>query len=179
MIDPRDPLAGLDPYPRDLIDTLGLHPEHADLLEDIVSTPGPTPTAARTRVLLAIGIAAAVAIIGGGWLLASTNGDGDSTPVAAASATTSPASTATSTPSATGTATPGNGRDGQSCRHFLSRHGQVRDALQRLQSGVLGKKVKGERLYLRVDKRGRQVVVVVGPGCRVRGLRSLDAIKRH
>lgn len=86
--DPRDPLQGLDPYPRERID--GLHAERADLLEEIVSTPGPgkQPMSAR-KVLLPIGIAAALAIVGGGVWFATGDDDAatDDAPVAAASST--------------------------------------------------------------------------------------------
>lgn len=176
MTDPRDPLAGLDPYPRDLIDTLGLHPERADLLEDIVSTPGPAhPTTARTRALLAIGIAAAVAVIGGGWFLAAgAGGHDDSTPVAAASATTATdattAPTATNAPSASASAG-GTGLPG--CRQLPARGAQLRGILPLLQNR---RGHRHERLYVRTLK-GKRYVVIVGRGCTIRALRSLSATR--
>lgn len=90
MTDPLDPLAGKDPYPRQQIDLLGLHRERAELLEEIVSTPGPGKPAPSTRakVLLPIGIAAALAIVGGGvWFASSGDPSGGDDPVVAASTT--------------------------------------------------------------------------------------------
>lgn len=86
---PRDPLQGLDPYPRERLE--GLHAERADLLEEIVSTPGPgkQPTS-RTRVLIGGGIAAALVVVGGGVWFATGSDDSatDDAPVAAASSAT-------------------------------------------------------------------------------------------
>ena len=176
MTDPRDPLAGLDPYPRELIDTLGLHRERADLLEDIVSTPGPArPTTARTRALLAIGVAAAVAIIGGGWFLASGNGGHDETPVAAASATTAtdPSTAPTTAPTSVTSGAPRVSR----CERAVARNGELRRILPLLRHGELGKHRHPGRFYLRATREGRRYVVVVGRGCTIRALRSLSATR--
>lgn len=175
MTDPRDPLVGLDPYPRELIDTLALHPERADLLEDIVSTPSPaSPGPTRTRVLLALGVAAAIAIIGGGWFLASGTGGHDETPVAAASTapTTTPSATASSTMSPNGAATSATGGR---CRHLLARSGQLRGLLRVLGRDAQGRRVAQKQFYVRLDRRGHKEYVVVGPGCRLRTLQSLRA----
>ncbi|GAB3855210.1 hypothetical protein GCM10028801_10400 [Nocardioides maradonensis] len=174
MTDPRDPLAGLDPYPRDLIDTLGLHRERADLLEDIVSTPGPAHPA-RTRALLAVAVAAAVAVIGGGWFLVSGNDGHDEAPVAAASATTS-ATAPTTSPTTGPTSAPTSGATHASrCQKAVARNGQLRRILPLLRQGELGKHPHRGRFYLRATKDGREYVVVTGEGCTLRELRSLSA----
>lgn len=88
---PPDPLAGRDPYPREQIDVLGLHRERADLLEEIVSTPSAGPASTRTKVLLPVGIAAALAVVGGGiWFATSGDDESGNDPVVAASTTPEP-----------------------------------------------------------------------------------------
>lgn len=174
MIDPRDPLAGLDPYPRELVDALGSDQERADLLEEIVSTPGPAAsTPARTRALLAIGIAAALVIIGGGWFLASNHSAHDATPVAASS--TTPASTAPTSvaPPASTATSPAKARSG--CRRALTRSGQLKVSLARLSRAVQGRLGTRSRFYLRATRSGKRYVVVDGRGCTIRTLRSLRA----
>jgi hypothetical protein len=74
-----DPLAGRDPHPREQIDLWPLHDARQELLEEIVSQPGPGNTAAPSarRFLVPVGIAAAVALLaGGGWLVVSGDDDG-------------------------------------------------------------------------------------------------------
>lgn len=104
MTDPHDPLQGLDPFPRARID--GLHRERAELLEEIVSTPGPgkQPATTRAKVFLAGGIAAALAIVGGGvWAVTSADRDSDEGPVTAASSIPSPSATTDASPTDTAT----------------------------------------------------------------------------
>lgn len=178
MIDPRDPMPGLDPYPRDVIDTIALHQERADLLEEIVSTPGPgkQPMPARTRVLLSIGIAAALAIIaGGGWFLLGGDDNGhDAAPVATAPQTTAPATPPTATPTKGDKVRPrgvGVGKVGTlaHCRAALSRRDQLVTTLRRL-SHARGVWADGYlNLYSR-DKDGHRLVAKVGPGCTIREL---------
>ena len=64
-----DPLAGRDPHPRTQIDLWPLHDARQELLEEIVSQPGPGESPARTKILLSVvGIAAALAlVVGGAW----------------------------------------------------------------------------------------------------------------
>lgn len=90
---PRDPLQGLDPYPRERLE--GLHAERADLLEEIVSTPGPgKQPASRTRVLIGGGIAAALVIVGGGvWFATGSDDSATDDPPAAAASSTAPEET--------------------------------------------------------------------------------------
>ncbi len=68
-----DPLAGKDPHPREQIDLWPLHDARQELLEEIVSQPGPGNAApSARRFLLPVGIAAALAIVAGGaWLVVS------------------------------------------------------------------------------------------------------------
>jgi hypothetical protein len=74
-----DPLSGRDPHPREQIDLWPLHDARQELLEEIVSQAGPGESPARTKVLLSVvGIAAALALVGGGaWAVTSGDGDGD------------------------------------------------------------------------------------------------------
>ncbi|MEZ0579887.1 hypothetical protein [Nocardioides sp. MH1] len=78
-----------DPYPRELIDTWPLHDARQELLEEIVSQPGPEQSPSSTRRLLVpVGIAAALLlVVGGAWAAISAGGDDgkDDAPVAAAS----------------------------------------------------------------------------------------------
>ncbi|GAB2973731.1 hypothetical protein [Nocardioides montaniterrae] len=183
MIDPRDPLPGLDPYPRELIDAFGLHQERADLLEEIVSTPSPArqPSPTRTRVLLALGVAAALAIIGGGaWAITSGDHARDDTNVAAAPTTST-------TPSATPTAGRDVRRAGvtvatRQCNGALgSRRDQLDHALRslsRLRVSV-AKLPHGARVYTMRTKGGRRQLVAVDGACRIRYLRSLTSVRGH
>jgi hypothetical protein len=69
-----DPLAGKDPHPREQIDLWPLHDARQELLEEIVSHPGPGNTAAPSarRFLVPVGIAAAIAIVAGtAWFVVS------------------------------------------------------------------------------------------------------------
>jgi len=176
MIDPDDPLAGRDPYPRTLVDTLGLDLARLDLLEEIVSTPGPTrqPTSTRTRVLIALGVAAALVIIGGGtWALTSGDHARDDTHVAAAPVTsTAPSATATARDDAH-RAGVSSGKVGRECQHLASRRSQLRQALSLLERRT-ARKLGGRwvDLYAVRSKGGRRLVAV-DRQCRVRYLRSL------
>lgn len=96
----EDPLAGRDAYPQHQIDHLRLHPARQELLEEIVSTSGPS-TDARSgrRLLVPIGIAAAIAVVAGGiWLVTADNGDDDADPQVAASPLPSASAEPTSAP---------------------------------------------------------------------------------
>ena len=178
MTDPRDPLVGLDPYPRDMIDTLGLYPERAELLEDIVSLPGPARSAStRTRALLAAGIAAAVVIIGGVWFAASNGGGGNDAPVAAASSipTAPVSSTATGTTPPPATGSPSTGAPSKErCRRLLGRGAQLRSLESLLKEHPRAANGKLRDYYIRV-KDGKRRIVVFGRGCTVRELRGLSA----
>lgn len=67
----------LDPYPREQIDRWPLHDARQELLEEIVSKPGAGNAALSTRLLVPIGIVAAIAlIVGGAWF--GVSGDDDS-----------------------------------------------------------------------------------------------------
>ncbi|MDZ5619922.1 hypothetical protein [Nocardioides bizhenqiangii] len=74
-----DPLAGRDPHPREQIDLWPLHDARQALLEEIVSQPGAGSTAAPAarRVLIPVGIAAAIAlVVGGAWFAVSGDDSG-------------------------------------------------------------------------------------------------------
>ncbi|KAA1427568.1 hypothetical protein [Nocardioides antri] len=93
-----DPLAGRDPHPREQIDLWPLHDARQELLEEIVSQPGPGSTAGRTKVLLSVvGIAAAlVLVVGGAWAVTrddSGGSDRDDQLVASSEEPTSEATT--------------------------------------------------------------------------------------
>ena len=78
-LDPgSDPLAGRDPHPRERVDLWPLHDARQELLEEIVSQPGPGQSTDRSKVLLpVVGVAAALALVAGGaW--AATGGSGGS-----------------------------------------------------------------------------------------------------
>lgn len=129
MTDPHDPLAGLDPFPRARID--GLHRERTELLEEIVSTPGPgkQPASTRAKVFVAGGIAAALAIVGGGvWAVSSGGGASDETTVTSADSTPTPTVDPSETPSATTAPTPSPSPN--SPRH---RRRALTESLQRLE----------------------------------------------
>jgi hypothetical protein len=98
-----DPLQGRDPYPREQLETVDLHRERAELLEEIVSTPGPgqSATPARTRALLAVGVAAALVIVGGGAWFATRGSDGDDGADQVAAATSPASETVTDPTTAT------------------------------------------------------------------------------
>ncbi|KAA1421565.1 hypothetical protein F0U44_04580 [Nocardioides humilatus] len=95
-----------DPYPREQIDVWPLHEARQELLEEIVSQPG-QPTSTR-RIMVPVGIAAALLlVVGGAWAAISAGGDSDrkedSTVAAAsvdptASDPTAPTSDATTAP---------------------------------------------------------------------------------
>lgn len=71
-----DPLAGHNPHPREQIDLWPLHDARQDLLEEIVSQPGPGQSTSARRFAVPIGIAAALAIVGGGvWFVVATDDD--------------------------------------------------------------------------------------------------------
>lgn len=76
-----DPLAGRDPHPREQIDLWPLHDARQELLEEIVSQPGPGSTARppTRRVLVPVGIVAALALVAGGAWFAISAGDDDHT----------------------------------------------------------------------------------------------------
>lgn len=83
-----DPLAGLDRHPRTQIDLWPLHDARQELLEEIVSQPGPGAPAGRTKVLLSVvGVAAALAlVVGGAWAVTQDDeGGSDRDQVVAAS----------------------------------------------------------------------------------------------
>ncbi|WP_183095031.1 hypothetical protein [Nocardioides stalactiti] len=99
-----DPLAGRDPYPRDLFDVWPLHDARAELLEEIVSQPGAASTASPSRrVLVPVGIVAALALVAGGaWAAVTAGGDdGDGDRTVAASSVEATASDPTSAPDPT------------------------------------------------------------------------------
>ena len=171
MTDPDDPLRGLDPFPRERIE--GLHQERAHLLEEIVSTPGPgkQPASTPSKVLLAVGVAAALVIVGGGgWLLGNAGGeDSSGDRVAAASATspsTAPSESATSpAPTGPSTATPAVPRHAKSVK--LLRQGHT---CNRLKGVTLGKVLRAEsrRAQLPATGRGRYYLVLRHHRCIVR-----------
>ncbi len=71
-----DPLAGRDPHPRTQIDLWPLHDARQELLEEIVSQPRPGNAAAPSarRILVPVGIAAAIALVAGGaWFVVSSD----------------------------------------------------------------------------------------------------------
>lgn len=182
MTDPHDPLSGLDPYPRQLIDTVDLHQERADLLEAIVSTSSKLPTSSRSRVLLAVAVAAALAVIAGlGWFIAA---DDDDHPTRVAE---QPTSVVTSAPP-TASASPGSGASRASgsassavarrCPTLHSRNGQLSDTLSVLKGVVRRGRDGRVRVYL-ATKGGHRHLVVVDRRCRVRFLRSLSAVRPH
>ena len=73
----HDPLAGRDPHPRDQIDLWPLHDARQELLEEIVSQPGPGQSAPVRRILIPVGLAAAVAlVIGVAWVAVSSDDPG-------------------------------------------------------------------------------------------------------
>lgn len=83
-----DPLAGRDPHPRDQIDLWPLHDARQELLEEIVSQPGPGNASAPStrRFLVPVGIAAAIALVAGGaWFVVSSDDDKDDDQVVASS----------------------------------------------------------------------------------------------
>ena len=83
-----DPLAGRDPHPRTQIDLWPLHDARQELLEEIVSQPGPGNAAAPSnrRVLVPIGIAAAIALVAGGaWFAVTSDESGGDDQVVASS----------------------------------------------------------------------------------------------
>lgn len=83
-----DPLAGRDPHPRDQIDLWPLHDARQELLEEIVSQPGPGNTSAPSarRFLVPVGIAATVALIAGGaWFVVGSDEDKDDDQIVASS----------------------------------------------------------------------------------------------
>jgi hypothetical protein len=179
MTDPDDPLRGLDPYPRERIE--GLHQERAQLLEEIVSTPGPgkQPASTRSKVLLAVGVAAALVIVGGGgWLLGnaeSDDGSGDrltaagSTSTSTSSSPSSPESPSSSAPTApSSTATPATPRhpkgvkvlrDGHRCNRLK---GASLERVLRLQSRHARGLDSGHARYYLVLRKDRCVVQVGG-----------------
>lgn len=193
-----DPLRGRDPYPQEQLQLVDLHRERAELLEEIVSTPGPgqTATPARTRVLLAVGIAAALVIVGGGVWFATSSGDdsGDDTVAAATSSPTAgdtatdPAAsetTPTDEPSATRSTVPlSHAKKGDVLSHKDCRAGrgnQPPDVVRRHGSSLyllgLRRGVRGDRgAYLRAVPGGKHnrwmvidkdcTVVAVGGGAR-------------
>ncbi len=91
-----DPLAGKDPHPREQIDLWPLHDARQELLEEIVSQPGPGNTAAPSarRLLVPVGMAAAIAIVAGAaWFVVSDDdpsGDRDDRIVASSESPTQP-----------------------------------------------------------------------------------------
>jgi hypothetical protein len=124
-----DPLAGRDPHPREQIDLWPLHDARQELLEEIVSQPGPGGSAGRHKILLSVvGIAAALALVAGGaWAVTRDDADGgkDDQVVAAQSSD----ATATETPTATTTTTtepPRKRRRGDDVRLNGVRVGKVR-----------------------------------------------------
>jgi len=72
-----DPLTGRDPHPREQIDLWPLRDARQELLEEIVSQPGPGNAApSARRFLVPVGIAAAIALLAaGGWLVVSSDDD--------------------------------------------------------------------------------------------------------
>ncbi len=83
-----DPLAGRDPHPRDQIDLWPLHDARQELLEEIVSQPGPGNASAPStrRFLVPVGIAAAIALVAGGaWFVVSSDDDKDDDQIVASS----------------------------------------------------------------------------------------------
>jgi hypothetical protein len=92
-----DPLAGKDPHPREQIDLWPLHDARQELLEEIVSQPGPGNAAAASarRFLVPVGIAAAIAVVAGAaWFVVSDDdpsADKDDQVVASSESPTQPA----------------------------------------------------------------------------------------
>jgi hypothetical protein len=72
-----DPLSGRDPHPREQIDLWPLHDARQELLEEIVSQPGPGQYSLNRRFLVPVGIAAAVALVAGGAWFVVAGDDGD------------------------------------------------------------------------------------------------------
>lgn len=83
-----DPLAGRDPHPREQIDLWPLHDARQELLEEIVSQPGPGNASAPStrRFLVPVGVAAAVALVAGGaWFVVSSDDNKEDDQVVASS----------------------------------------------------------------------------------------------
>jgi len=105
-LDEHDPLTGRDPYPRPQIDLLPLYDARRELLEEIVSEPRQSAPPRRPAVV-GVGIAAALAVIGGTWFAVS-GGDDDTVedPVVAASSTPADSEPTTATDDASAPASP-------------------------------------------------------------------------
>jgi len=162
-----------DPYPRELIDVWPLHDARRELLEEIVSQPGPAQSPSTRRILVPVGIAAALLlVVGGAWAAISAGGaDKQVSDLAAASGTsraddptTAPTSAATATdePSTDPTRKPRH--DGKRGHRVPDRAVTLRNLEQCLHS--LSRRIDGPRDHLRLrrlehaDGRSYQVYVV-------------------
>ncbi|GAA3827385.1 hypothetical protein [Nocardioides panacisoli] len=168
MTDPDDPLRGLDPYPRERIE--GLHQERAQLLEEIVSTPGPgkQPASTPSKVLLAVGVAAALVVVGGGgWLLASNDSDdsaGDQ--VAAATSASAPAPASSEPTSTTPSSAPSSRAESPTRpQHAVKVTGHRCDQLRTRDLQHVLKARSGQLRSLEEVRKGRYYVVLKRHGC--------------
>lgn len=191
-----DPLAGRDPHPRAQLDIWPLHDARQELLEEIVSQPG-TDQSSR-RILVPVGIAAALLlVVGGAWAAIGTGGndkkDDDTVAASVVSTAADTPTTPTTAATPTDTSEPAapvkkHRRDRADQLRSLDRVTNLRDCLRtvrhsrvgpkdyvRIRRMVTGRKHDDMRLYL-VRRNGR--VVVVDGRCRTFDVRR-GRMPRH
>ena len=148
-----------DPYPRELIDVWPLHDARQELLEEIVSQPGPEQSPSTLRILVPVGIAAALLlVVGGAWAAISAGGDGKKDSDLAAASVVSTADDPTTTPTSAATATDAPSadttrkprHDGAGRHRLPNRAVTLRNLEQCLHS--LSRRVDGPRDHLRLRR---------------------------